>query len=265
MLRILVAASHPQAWGHGVARRPIRTQLGAPNSRASGPLFVPPSIRPSRGPPLSLPVVPLIGDKRYYGEAPVGLRRCERAVVDAVPPITPKMPVFILSGIPSGMGGSTESARNPPFRRKRLMESRLRPSPPPFDRPNTRWSGTSAPRCETSAPDDRATLGRGGRSILRQAEFGESWRGGKKANPNHRGSPRRPASKMNGSTRIPNTTWLPSVVSGPDHQAEPIDFRRPPSPTRQLRLWSPLDCCGSCGPCSATMLIGQSVNSTVFP
>ena len=38
----------------------------------------------------SLTVVPLIGDKRYYGEAPVRLRRYERAVGDAVPPITLK-------------------------------------------------------------------------------------------------------------------------------------------------------------------------------
>src|ERR1035438_7204475 len=90
MLRILVAASHPPAWGHGVARRPIRTQLGAPNRRASGPLFLPPSTRPSRGPPRRLTVVPLIGDKRYYGESPVRLRRCARAVGDAVPHFTPK-------------------------------------------------------------------------------------------------------------------------------------------------------------------------------
>src|ERR1035437_1039127 len=32
----------------------------------------------------------LIGDKRYYGESPVGLRRYERAVGDAVPPIPSK-------------------------------------------------------------------------------------------------------------------------------------------------------------------------------
>src|ERR1039457_6410983 len=70
------------------ARRPIRTQLGTPNRRASGPLFLQPCIRPSRGPHRSLPVVPLIADKRYYGEAPVRLRRYERAVGDAVPPCT---------------------------------------------------------------------------------------------------------------------------------------------------------------------------------
>jgi hypothetical protein len=51
------------------------------------PRFLPPCTGPSRGTPRSLPVVPLIGDKRYYGEAPVGLWRYERAVGDAVLPI----------------------------------------------------------------------------------------------------------------------------------------------------------------------------------
>jgi hypothetical protein len=54
------------------------------------PRFLPPCTRPSRGMPRRLPVVPLIADKRYYGEAPVGLWRYERAVGDAVPPIPPK-------------------------------------------------------------------------------------------------------------------------------------------------------------------------------
>ena len=42
------------------SRRPIRTQLGAPKSRASGPRFLPPCTRPSRGSRRSLPVVPSI-------------------------------------------------------------------------------------------------------------------------------------------------------------------------------------------------------------
>ena len=50
------------------------------------PQFLQPCTRPSRGPPRSLTVVPLIADKRYYGEAPMGLRGYERAVEDAVPP-----------------------------------------------------------------------------------------------------------------------------------------------------------------------------------
>ena len=36
--------------------------------------------RPSRGPPRSPTVVPLIQNQRYYGGAPMGLRRCERVV-----------------------------------------------------------------------------------------------------------------------------------------------------------------------------------------
>jgi hypothetical protein len=56
------------------ARRPIRTHFGTPNRRTSGPRFLPLCTRPSRGPPRSLPVVPLIGDKRYYGEAPMCIR-----------------------------------------------------------------------------------------------------------------------------------------------------------------------------------------------
>jgi hypothetical protein len=67
----------------------MRAQLGTPNRRASGPRFLQPCTGVSRGPPRSLTVVPLIADKSYYGEAPVGLRwDCgdERAVGDAVPP-----------------------------------------------------------------------------------------------------------------------------------------------------------------------------------
>ena len=41
------------------SRRPIRIQLGIPNSRDSGPRFLQPCARPSRGPPRSLTVVPL--------------------------------------------------------------------------------------------------------------------------------------------------------------------------------------------------------------
>src|ERR1039458_3412284 len=62
------------------SRHPLRIRLGPTNSRASGPRFLPPCTRPSRGTPRRLPVVPLIPDKRYYGESPVGLRRYERAV-----------------------------------------------------------------------------------------------------------------------------------------------------------------------------------------
>ena len=49
----------------------------------AGPLapdFSHPAPDPSRGTRRRLPVVPLIPDKRYYGESPVGLRRYERAV-----------------------------------------------------------------------------------------------------------------------------------------------------------------------------------------
>src|ERR1039458_1890051 len=52
------------------------------------PGFRPPIARTrtgaSRGPHRSLPVAPLIGDQRCYGEALVGLRRCHRAAGDAV-------------------------------------------------------------------------------------------------------------------------------------------------------------------------------------
>src|ERR1035438_6062775 len=41
--------------------RPVRTELGAPNSRASGPLFLQPCTRPFRGPPRRLTVVPQPG------------------------------------------------------------------------------------------------------------------------------------------------------------------------------------------------------------
>ena len=78
-----LAGSVAQASLGGVASRCfrcLRTQLGAPNSRASGPLFLQRCTRPSRETPQRLPVVPLIPDKRYYGESPVGLRRYERAV-----------------------------------------------------------------------------------------------------------------------------------------------------------------------------------------
>jgi hypothetical protein len=52
-------------------------------------------------------------DQRYYGEAPMGLRRCERAVENAVPPITPKMPILIPSGISKEMGVSTGNNEEP--------------------------------------------------------------------------------------------------------------------------------------------------------
>src|ERR1017187_3204300 len=39
--------------------RPVRTELGAPNSRAAGALFLPPGIRPPRDPPRIPPVGPL--------------------------------------------------------------------------------------------------------------------------------------------------------------------------------------------------------------
>ena len=41
------------------------------------------------------------------------LGRYERAAGNAIPPITPKMPVFILSGIRKGMGVSTENSEEP--------------------------------------------------------------------------------------------------------------------------------------------------------
>jgi hypothetical protein len=72
-----VSAAHPNpAW------RPKQSSLW--------PIFLQPCTRPSRGTPRRLPVVPLIPDKRYYGESPVGRRRYERAIGDAVPPIPPK-------------------------------------------------------------------------------------------------------------------------------------------------------------------------------
>ena len=130
MLRILVAASHLQSWGHGVAR---------PQQPSLWPLFLQPCTRPSRRTPRRLLVVPLIADKRDYGESPVGLRRCERAVGDAVPPPLPRKWRFSSSVVsPAAWGVPPKTARNPPFRRKRLMESMLLPPPPPFDRPATR-------------------------------------------------------------------------------------------------------------------------------
>jgi hypothetical protein len=72
-----VSATHPNpAW------RPKQPNLW--------PLFLQPCTRPSRGTRQILPVVPLIPDKRYYGEYPVRLRRYARAVGDTVPPIPPK-------------------------------------------------------------------------------------------------------------------------------------------------------------------------------
>ena len=58
--------------------RPIRTELGAPNSRTSGALLLQPCIRPPREPRGSPTVVPLIGDKRYYGGTPVRRWRYQR-------------------------------------------------------------------------------------------------------------------------------------------------------------------------------------------
>ena len=52
------------------SRRPLRTQLGAPNSRASGPLLLQPCTRPSRGTPRRLAVDNIV----IYGESPGGLR-----------------------------------------------------------------------------------------------------------------------------------------------------------------------------------------------
>jgi hypothetical protein len=69
-----VSATHPNpAW------RPKQSSLWS--------LFLQPCTRPSRGPPRTLAVVPLIGDKRYYGVGPMGLRSYERAGGDAVPTI----------------------------------------------------------------------------------------------------------------------------------------------------------------------------------
>jgi hypothetical protein len=90
-------------------------------------------LRAAPEPPRSLTVVPPLPIRRYYGEAPVGLPRYERVVADATPLITPKIArfvpicimedigtnddwaaaqrVFILSGVPKGMGVSTEQRR----------------------------------------------------------------------------------------------------------------------------------------------------------
>ena len=56
-------------------RRPIRTQLGSPKSQASGPRFLQPCTRLSREPPHSLPIVPPLAQRRYYGEAMVCIWR----------------------------------------------------------------------------------------------------------------------------------------------------------------------------------------------
>jgi len=53
-------APAPALYPSPASRRPVRTQLRTPNSRASGPRFLPPCTRTSRGPPRSLTVVPLI-------------------------------------------------------------------------------------------------------------------------------------------------------------------------------------------------------------
>jgi hypothetical protein len=74
--------------------RPIRTQLGAPNRRASGPP-VHPTLHQTL--PRAAPEPPrstLDPDRGYYGEAPVGLRRYERALGDAVSPIPPIPSLF---------------------------------------------------------------------------------------------------------------------------------------------------------------------------
>src|ERR1035441_10157544 len=62
----------------------------APQTAQPAAPLPPPCTRPSRGTPRRLPVTPLIPDQRGYGESPVRLRRHERAVGDAVPPISPK-------------------------------------------------------------------------------------------------------------------------------------------------------------------------------
>jgi hypothetical protein len=76
----------------------IRTQLGAPKSpifwrpiSSTLPLTVP---RAAPLPGRSLPVVPLICDKRYYGdygEVTARQWRCQRVVGHANPTITPQM------------------------------------------------------------------------------------------------------------------------------------------------------------------------------
>ena len=62
------------------SRRPIRTQLVAPNSRTSGPLFLQPlhqTVSRAAPEPHRSTLDP---DRGYYGEAPMGLREYERAV-----------------------------------------------------------------------------------------------------------------------------------------------------------------------------------------
>jgi len=61
------------------SRLPLRTQLGAPKNRAPGGLILQARTIPSREPHRSLPVAPLIADKRCYGEATVWLRCGSRA------------------------------------------------------------------------------------------------------------------------------------------------------------------------------------------
>src|ERR1019366_7574720 len=54
------------------SRRPVRTQLGTPNRRASGPRFLQPRTRPSRRPHRSLPVAPLNGVRGTTGRLRCG-------------------------------------------------------------------------------------------------------------------------------------------------------------------------------------------------
>ena len=60
--------------------RPVRTELGTPNSRSCGALFLPPGIRPPREPTWIPPVVPrsmirgtMGGLRRVSGESPMAL------------------------------------------------------------------------------------------------------------------------------------------------------------------------------------------------
>jgi hypothetical protein len=77
----------PQLWPFTRLSRPgDPSEPSLTPQTVSGPRFLQPCTRPFRERHRSLPVVPPLVERRYYGEAPVGLRRYERAVGDAVPP-----------------------------------------------------------------------------------------------------------------------------------------------------------------------------------
>jgi hypothetical protein len=66
--------------------------------------------RSARGPPASLPVAPLIGDKRCYGEAPGKLPACPRWWVERA--AAGQGPLAGLFGEPTGAGGVKADSDN---------------------------------------------------------------------------------------------------------------------------------------------------------